>query len=53
MKKNILRGFFIITLLSVFFVVNISKSDDTMVGYSDSKFIYNNSELSTITFTIS
>lgn len=53
MKRNILLWFFIVTLTSVFLIINTWKWDDTMVWYSDTKFIYNNSELDSFVFETS
>ncbi|MFZ2150974.1 MAG: hypothetical protein WAZ12_03345 [Candidatus Absconditicoccaceae bacterium] len=53
MKKSKLLFFFIIAIISFFCITNISKSDNTMVGYSDSKFLYGGNEIDTVNFEIS
>jgi hypothetical protein len=53
MKRNKLLFLLIISIISFFCITNIGKSDNVMVGFSDSKFLYWWSEEDTISFTIS
>jgi hypothetical protein len=53
MKKNKLLFILIATIVSFFCITNISKSDNTMVWYSDSKFLYSWTEVDIINFELS
>lgn len=53
MKTSKLLFLLISSILGFFCISNISKSDNTMVWYSDSKFLYWSTENDTISFEIS
>lgn len=53
MKRGKTLFLLIISIISFFCITNISRSDTTMVGYSDSKFLYWWNEVSSLNFEIS
>jgi hypothetical protein len=53
MEKKKILFLSIIFIIGFFCITNISKSDSTMVGYSDSKFLYSWSEIDILNFNIS